>query len=163
MQRYLERFGPVTETDIAWWTGLTKARVRGALVACGAVEVELEAGAGWIAPGTTIPPLQANVALLPGLDPTPMGYKERAWFLGPHQDALFDRNGNIGPTIFVDGRIVGGWAVDAAGAVVHRLLEPLPPDRELAVQAEAAALTGWLNGTSVIPRFRTPLERELTA
>ena len=35
---------------------------------------------------------------------------ERDWYLGPHKAALFDRNGNIGPTIWWDGRIVGGWA-----------------------------------------------------
>ena len=50
------------------------------------------------------------VALLPGLDSTVMGWKERAWFLGGHQHALFDVNGNAGPTVWCNGRIVGGWA-----------------------------------------------------
>ena len=35
---------------------------------------------------------------------------------GPHATDLFDRNGNAGPTIWVDGRIVGGWAQAGDGA-----------------------------------------------
>ena len=50
------------------------------------------------------------VALLPALDPTVMGWKERSWYLGDHQERLFDRNGNAGPTVWADGRVVGGWA-----------------------------------------------------
>ena len=66
------------------------------------------------------------VALLPALDPTPMGWQQRDWFLGPHGPALFDRSGNIGPTVWVDGRIVGGWAQRRDGEVAVRLLERLP-------------------------------------
>ena len=49
------------------------------------------------------------VAFLPSLDPTVMGWKERDWYLGDHGAALFDRNGNAGPTIWADGRVIGGW------------------------------------------------------
>ena len=49
-------------------------------------------------------------ALLPTLDPTTMGWKERDWYLGAHAGRLlFDGNGNAGPTIWWDGRVVGGW------------------------------------------------------
>ena len=62
-------------------------------------------------------------ALLPALDPTVMGWFERDWYLGPHRSALFDRNGNAGPTVWSDGRVVGGWAHRADGTVAVRLLE----------------------------------------
>ncbi len=68
------------------------------------------------------------VALLPTLDTTPMGWVERAWFMGDHTKLLFDRNGNIGPTVWVDGRVVGGWAQTKSGEVVSRLLEDVGSD-----------------------------------
>ena len=58
-----------------------------------------------------------TAALLPALDPTPMGWVERDWFLGEHRAPLFDRTGNIGPTIFWQGRVVGGWAQRADGEI----------------------------------------------
>ena len=57
-------------------------------------------------------------ALLPGLDPTTMGWQDRGWFLGEHAKALFDTNGNAGPTLWWDGRVVGGWAQRRSGEVV---------------------------------------------
>jgi len=162
VMRYLERFAPVTTTDIRWWTGLTAAKVRVALAALEAVEVSLDSGTGWMLPEQTLPEGD-GVALLPGLDPTPMGYKERDWFLGPHQAALFDRNGNVGPTIWVGGRIVGGWGVGPEGAVRLALLEEVSEASQRAIERERVALEAWLGGTQVSPRFRTPLEKQLSA
>jgi hypothetical protein len=101
--------------------------------------------------------------LLPALDPTPMGWQARDWFLGPHGPSLFDRTGNIGPTVWWEGRIVGGWAQRASGEVSLRLLEDIGSDGAAAVAAEAARLEAWLGPGRVTPRFRTPLERELSA
>ena len=101
------------------------------------------------------------VALLPSLDPTTMGWRARDWYLGGHKDALFDTNGNAGPTIWVDGRIVGGWAMRADGEVVTKLLEDVGRDASLAVDAEAARVTRSLQAARVVPRFPTPLHKEL--
>jgi DNA glycosylase AlkZ-like len=109
------------------------------------------------------PVTQPWAALLPALDPTPMGWRERGWFLGDHGAALFDRSGNIGPTVWWDGRIVGGWAQRPDGAVVFRLLEDAGTDAHAAIGAEAESLQAWLGPARVTPRFRTPLERELSA
>jgi hypothetical protein len=91
-----------------------------------------------------------------------MGWKERDWYLGPHRAALFDRSGNVGPTIWWDGRIVGGWA-QRDGQIATRLLEDAGADARTAIQAEADRLQGWLGEKRFVPKFRTPLERELTA
>ena len=91
-----------------------------------------------------------------------MGWKERTWFLGDHAGPLYDRNGNIGPTVWVDGRIAGGWGQRPDGEVVIRLLEDIGKEATDLIHAEAASLTRWLDGTVVTPRFRTPLEKELS-
>ena len=92
-----------------------------------------------------------------------MGWARRDWYLGPHGPTLFDRSGNLGPTVWCDGRIVGGWAQRARRRVVYRLLERRRPPRRRAIERRADELTEWLGPVRVTPRFRTPLERELAA
>jgi hypothetical protein len=102
------------------------------------------------------------VALLPALDPTPMGWAGREWYLGEHAKALFDRSGNVGPTVWCDGRIVGGWAQRADGEIAYRLLEDVGAEAAASVAIEAGRLAEWVGDIQVTPRFRTPLEKELT-
>jgi hypothetical protein len=97
------------------------------------------------------------------LDTTVMGWTERDWLLGPHGPRLFDRSGNPGPTVWWDGRVVGGWAQRPSGEIVYRLLEDVGAEAIAAIDAEAARLTAWLGPARVTPRFRTPLERELSS
>ncbi len=143
--------------------------MRAALTSCGAVDVQLEDGSGYIAPedvagySSTAPKRPASwVSLLPALDPTPMGWKERGFFLGDHEAALFDRTGNIGPTLWLDGRIVGGWAQRSHGEIAVRFLERVKPSARSAIKRRAAKLQSWLGDERVVPRFHTPLERELS-
>ena len=62
-----------------------------------------------------------------------MGWRERVWYLGDHAKMLFDTNGNAGPTVWVDGRVMhrerivlgGGsrsWKVLAPPAILLALL-----------------------------------------
>jgi len=166
VRRWLARFGPGTAADLKWWTGLTGGQVKQALAQLAPVEVELAGGGtGLVLPDDLAPAPEPEpwVALLPALDSTPMGWTDRSWFLGGHRAALFDRNGNIGPTVWCDGRIVGGWAQRPDGEIAHRLLEDVGRERSAEVAAAAARLTGWVDRVRITPRFRTPLERELAA
>ncbi|MCU1666782.1 MAG: hypothetical protein JWR58_6847 [Pseudonocardia sp.] len=162
-RRWLTAFGPAPVADLKWWTGWTMARTRAALAALGAVPVDLDGVPGVVLPHDVepVPDPGPWVALLPALDPTPMGWQDRTWFLGPHKAALFDRSGNIGPTVWCDGRIVGGWAHRADGTVALRLLEDVGSEARAAVHAAAERLAGRIGDVRVTPRFRTPLEREL--
>ncbi len=166
VRRWLAAFGPGTRDDIKWWTGWTVAAVRQALAAVGAVEVELEDGAlGYVLADDLEPvePAAPWIALLPGLDATTMGWQARDWYLGPHKAALFDRNGNAGPTIWADGRIVGGWAQRKTGEVVTHLLEDVGAETSQAIEAEGARLEQWIAPTRISSRFPTPLETQLRA
>ncbi|KAA2265720.1 winged helix DNA-binding domain-containing protein [Solihabitans fulvus] len=164
--RWLAAYGPGTEADLKWWTGWTLTAVRKALATVGAVTVDLAEGTGH-ALAEDVEPVAAPepwAALLPALDPTPMGWQHRDWYLPQeHRAALFDRSGNIGPTVWWNGQVVGGWAQRPDGEIALRLLTGLGRDARAAVQAEAARLAAWLDGVRVTPRFRTPLERELAA
>ena len=153
--RWLCSFGPGTESDLVWWLGATKGAVRAALADLAAVEVALEGGGtGWLLPGDPLvedpePAVEPWATLLPVLDPTVMGWKERAFFLGPHAPALFDTNGNAGTTAWWDGRVVGCWVQDPDGMVVLNLLEDVGADGRAALAAEASRLTAWLGGDRV--------------
>ena len=157
VRRYLYAFGPTTEADVKWWLGSTLGLVRAALAELGAVDV----GCGYVLPDDTDPveAVEPWGALLPGLDPTPMGWKERDFYLGAHKAQVFDTAGNVGPTAWWDGRIVGGWRQDADGVVELQLLEDPGAEARARLTALAGRLTEWLHGVRVMPRFPSPLSK----
>ncbi|MES0832749.1 winged helix DNA-binding domain-containing protein [Nocardiopsis tropica] len=162
VRRWLLRFGPGTEDDIVWWLGATKAIVRGALADLDAVAVSLDNGAtGWLLPDDVGPVEDPGgwVALLPVLDPTVMGWRDRDFYLGPHREQLFERRGNAGTTAWADGRAVGTWVQDGAGAVRVHLLEPVPAPTRRALDEEAERLTAWLGGVRVGTGYVSPAMR----
>ncbi|MBD0292102.1 MAG: AlkZ family DNA glycosylase [Jiangellaceae bacterium] len=165
VRRWLAAFGPGTIEDLRWWTGWTLGQVKLALAGVQPVEVDLDGATGLVLPDDLelTPEPDPWIVFLPALDSTPMGWTERSWYLAEHGTALFDRSGNIGPTVWSDGRIVGGWGQRPDGEVVYRLLEDVGADKADDVVAAADRLTTWLAGVRVTPRFRTPLERELSA
>jgi winged helix DNA-binding protein len=166
VRRWLGAFGPGTVRDVQWWTGWTVARTKAALRAVGAVEVELEDGAaGWVLPDDVESTHDPGpwIALLPSLDSTVMGWKERDWYLDGLYRELFDNAGNAGPTVWVDGRVVGLWAQRANLEVGYRLLRDVGAEQRRALDEEAARLTTWLGMDRVFPRFPNRLFQELAA
>jgi len=154
-RRWLRRFGPGTTTDLQWWMGWTLGLTRTALAGCEAVPVELAEGPGWVAADEEPfdPQHEPWVALLPALDPSTMGWKQRSWYLpGPAAEA-FDSAGNGGPTIWVDGRIVGAWAQDKQGEIHLHYFEKVAAARRREVDARVADLKAMVGSTRFAVRF----------
>jgi hypothetical protein len=162
---WLAAFGPGTETDIRWWTGWTARETRTALGVLPHATVDLDGAKGFVLDDDLerIETPEPSAALLPTLDPTTMGWKERGWYLGPHASILFDSNGNAGPTVWWDGRVVGGWSQRRDGEIVFRLLEDVGAEGVQAVEAEAARVGDWLGDVRVSPGFLPPFQRALAA
>lgn len=165
VRRYLWTFGPGTEADIVWWLGATKTATRRALSDVGAVAVGLDDGrTGWVLPGDEeaddVPEVTPWAALLPVLDPTTMGWKERDFYLDP-TDApfVFDAAGNGGTTAWWNGRIVGCWTQDAQGRVRVVYRGDPGPEGRAALGVEAGRLTAFLDGEVVASAYTAPLLR----
>ncbi|MHC9294763.1 winged helix DNA-binding domain-containing protein [Mycobacterium sp. LTG2003] len=161
VRRWLAAFGPATVTDIKWWFGNTLTWARSALRDLGAVEVDLAGTPGYVLSDDLDddPDPGPWCALLPGLDVTTMGWFDRDWYVGPHRSQVFDTNGNAGPTVWCDGRIVGGWRQDENGRVVLCLLEETGSAMSRALQRKADELTEWLAAARVNPRFPSPVSK----
>jgi hypothetical protein len=165
VRRWLRANGPGTELDLRWWTGLTARAVREALAAVDAIPVELDGEGGFLL-ADDLEPVERpepSAALLPTLDATTMGWKVREWYLGPHGPLLFDGNGNAGPTVWWEGRVIGGWSQRGDGEIVYRVLEDVGSDAVRAVEQEAARLAAWLGDVRLSPGFLPPFQRALGA
>jgi len=161
---WLGAFGPATEADLRWWAGWTAREARAALGAASHEQVELDGGGvGYVLAGDDepVPSPECVAALLPTLDATTMGWKERGWYLGGHAETLFDRNGNAGPTVWWEGRVVGGWSQRRDGEIALGLLEDVGREARAAIDAEAERLRGWLGDVRFSPGFLPPFQRSL--
>ncbi len=164
IRRWLQTFGPAPISDIRWWTGLGLGQVRKALAALPVVQVALDGGPGVMLQDDledNDPDVPPWAALLPGLDPTVMGWQQRDWYLGDYARLVTDRTGNIGPTVWWNGRVVGAWAQRKNGDIALRLLEDIGAEGTAAVEDAIAELTKRVGDIRFMTRFPAPLDREL--
>lgn len=166
LDMWLRRFGPATETDITWWFGWTAGLTRKALLAIDAITVELDDGPAFLAADDVDTPEDPGpwVRLLPGLDPTAMGWKERDWYIDPALvPRLFDRFGNVGPTVWVDGQIVGGWIQRPDGQIAVELSTSLSTGHQRLLDEAVDQLQPVFGDAVVRPRFPAPVQKDLFA
>lgn len=162
--RWLKAFGPATFDDLQWWTGWSKTTTRAAIQTLPIEEIDLhgEPGLALLSDALEAPDDPPAAALLPALDPTAMGWKHRAWFLSVEPAQIFDTSGNIGPTVWWDGEIIGAWTASGTGEVRTILTVDRGHEAESAIESAAQRLQGRLEGAIVTPSFRTPIERRLS-
>ncbi len=150
VRRYLEGFGPATAQDITQFTFLRKPEVSAALEALSGVLEQREGQTGqelYDVPGALVP--DEEVAAPPRLmamwDNVLLAYADRSRVVRPeHRTTVFRRNGDVLPTVLVDGYVAGVWRhVDAAIEV--RSFQKLPRDAWDGLAAEAHALIGFLS------------------
>lgn len=166
---YLRAFGPATREDLRWWAGWTVATTRSALADVGAVGVSLDdGGTGFLLPDDLDPVADPgpSVALLPGLDPTTMGWKARHWHLAPeHAGLLFDRNGNGGPAIWAGGAVVGTWVQrrggERDGEIATRLFTGVDAAVHREIDAAADRHRALLGDVRFSVRYPAPVQPEL--
>jgi hypothetical protein len=168
VDRWLHAFGPGTTDDVQWWTGWNRRDTLRALEDVGAVEVDVEGPDGWQPGWLAADDLDRTtgraswVALLPGLDPTTMGWKARGWFLDPvAASRVFDRYGNGGPSIWVDGRLVGSWVQRKDGSIALGWIIDVPSARRSQVESAARALEDLLGDIRFTVRFPAPIQADL--
>lgn len=120
---YISAFGPVTDADIVWWSGLGRIRVRSALRSlrdslvavriCGRSDAYHMLRQDYEALHDMQTLGQPSVSLLPASDGYVMGYADRDRFLEPkYRERAIDGYGNVTNTVMVDGQILGVWDIE---------------------------------------------------
>ncbi|MGW0841479.1 winged helix DNA-binding domain-containing protein [Streptomyces sp. NPDC002787] len=152
LRRYLQGFGPATVADMAQFALIQQGRIKAALKPLSLSE-ELEtlrAPDGkqllYDLPGAPRPPEDAPAPprLMAMWDSTLLAYADRGRFLPPEYRKYVTRmNGDVLPTILVDGYVAGVWR-PVADAIEATAFHPLPEETWTALAAEAAALVTFL-------------------
>lgn len=119
IDRYVRRYGPVSENDIAWWTALPKATVRDALASLpNLVHATIEGSrVAFLIHESDVAAAQRRldsraeeISLLPVLDLYLQGYRDRERCVDPsHRPFIVDRGGNSTSVILIGGRVAGVW------------------------------------------------------
>ncbi|WP_030598255.1 winged helix DNA-binding domain-containing protein [Streptomyces fulvoviolaceus] len=119
--RYLEAFGPASVADAAQFATVQRARVRAALHALGDAVEQLGGPDGTVLfdiHGAPRPPADtpAPPRLMAMWDSVLLAYADRSRVIPPDYRKLVTRvNGDVLPTLLVDGRVAGVWRPVEAG------------------------------------------------
>ncbi len=119
VKRYIGAFGPVTEQDVIWWTGLAKTEIQTALTG---IESELlpiriknypdeymMLEYDYAALKQFKAPRRLPALLLPYEDPYPKGYQVRNRLLKTEHEKRVYARGEEQPTVLINGKIAGIW------------------------------------------------------
>jgi hypothetical protein len=145
-RRYLRAFGPATERDFAYWSGLGLGEVRTALDGIAEQLTESRVGEETMLSvrgrQSRLPPT-GQVRLLGAFDTYMLGYRSRDFAVQYEHVAAVKEGGGgwIRPVIVRDGAVIGGWRYTRKGGRVEVSLnspESLPAAVRKAIDAEVA-------------------------
>ncbi|MFE6092673.1 winged helix DNA-binding domain-containing protein [Streptomyces massasporeus] len=158
--RYLAGFGPASVADVAQFAMVPRAPVRRALLALGDAVEHLRGPDGTVlydVRGASRPPADtpAPPRLMAMWDSVLLAHADRSRVIPPAYRRLVIRvNGDVLPTLLVDGRVAGVWrALD--GGIEATAFHDLPAAVWEGLAEEAASLTALLAGrdTEVYRRY----------
>jgi hypothetical protein len=162
-RRYVGAFGPVTDRDFAYWSGLPLRDVRAGLAAISAELEEIDVGEErMLVPRRGRPRLPGpnQVRMLGGFDTYMLGYKDRGFATGAeHHRTVSDGGGGIYPAIVRDGVVQAGWRLSRKrGELEVSLPDPGSIPRELrgAVEAEIADIARFEGASVTLAGDRMP-------
>ncbi len=148
--RYLQAFGPATARDCAQFTFLRRPTVLAALRALADHIEELPGPDGttlFAVPGAPLPAEDtfAPPRLLPMWDSILLAYSDRNRVVPPdYRPVIFRRNGDVLPTLLVDGYVAGVWRA-VAGGIEATAFQRLDEAAWKALSGEASALLAFLS------------------
>lgn len=144
IRRYLEGFGPASAQDIAQFALLKRGRIREALAAMTGALVTVDGPDGELfdVPDAPIPAGDAPAPprLLGMWDSILLAYADRSRVIPPeHRQHVTRRNGDVLPTLLVDGHVRGVWR-PVRGGIEATAFEPLADEAWAGLATEAADL-----------------------
>jgi hypothetical protein len=147
-RRYLEGFGPASAADLAQFTLLTRSAARDALDAMAGQLERLEGPDGVLydVPGAPLPAEDTPCPprLMAMWDSVLLAYADRGRIIPPAYRALVTRrNGDVLPTLLVDGHVAGVWR-PAGGGIEATAFHELPERAWQELAGEARALVSFL-------------------
>lgn len=147
--RYLEGFGPSSAQDVAQFALVHAPRVRRALEALAGRIESLEGPDGaalWDVPGGRLPAEDspAPPRLMAMWDSLLLAYADRGRIIPPeYRELVTRRNGDVLPTLLVDGYVAGVWR-PVEGGVEATAFRRLPDHDWEGLETEARALLALL-------------------
>ena len=151
VRRYLAAFGPATRQDFAQFALLRQTEVGPAFESLGGALRTLRGPAGetlYDVPDAPLPDddAPAPARLLPMWDSVLLAYKDRGRVIPPaYRTHVVRRNGDVLPTVLVDGYVAGVWRPRAGGIEVTAF-HALEDDDWDGIEREARELLAFLAG-----------------
>ena len=139
-RRYLGAFGPATDRDFAYWSGLPLGQVRQGLRSIAGELEESKLGAGALLSlrdRRVRMPRAGQLRMLGAFDTYMLGYRDRDFALPSEHRAHLKAGGGgwLRPVIVRDGVVIGGWSYRRKGGRVE--VELRDPDSLSAADREA--------------------------
>ncbi len=107
-QRYFASHGPATLADFVWWSGLTTNDARRGIDLVKLEKAIVDETIYWITTSAmpAAPRSARSAHLLPAFDEYNVAYRDRQLIFDSAKTTKWDA---LGPTVIIDGRIVGTW------------------------------------------------------
>jgi hypothetical protein len=164
-RRYLRAFGPATDRDFAYWSGLGLGQVRGGLDAISSQLEQVRVGEDTLLSlrreRPRLPP-KGQVRMLGNFDTYLLGWKDRSFSVPTEHRAAVKEGGGgwIRPVIVRDGLVIGGWRSSRKGGRLEISLDlpsRVPAEVQRAIDAEIQDISRFedLPATLVQPEADT--------